>query len=69
MREIFAKRLKALRNAKGISQAKLADDIGVDDAFIGQLELEKSFVSVDTLVILAKYFNVSTDYLLGLVDD
>ena len=64
----LAERVKELRKGEGISQAKLADAIGVDEAFIGLIETGKRKVSVDTLFLLAKHFDVSADYLLGLKD-
>jgi transcriptional regulator with XRE-family HTH domain len=58
-------RLREAREEKGISQAKLAEEIGVDKSFIGHIEIGKSSISVETLILLADYFNVTTDYLLG----
>ena len=65
MKEVFRQRLVELRKAKNIAQAQLASDLGFTAAFIGDLETGKSFVSVETLVLLADYFNVSLDYLVG----
>ena len=64
----LAERVKELRKDVGISQAKLAEIISVDKAFIGHIENGKSRVSVETLILLAKHFDVSADYLLGLKD-
>ena len=65
MKYKLAERLKELRAEKGLSQVALAEAIGVDPGFIGHIETSKVFVSVDTLVLLADVFEVSTDYLLG----
>ena len=61
----LAERLKNLRAKANISQAKLAEEIGVDKAFIALVESEKSFVSIQVLILLADFFNVTTDHLLG----
>ena len=57
-----------MRNGEGISQAKLAEIIGVDKAFIALIETGKSSVSIETLVLLARYFDVTTDFLIGYKD-
>ena len=61
----LASRLKELRKAKKISQARLAEELGFSTSFFGELEMGRTSVSTDTLVLLADYFGVSTDYLLG----
>ena len=65
----LAERLKTLRQRDGIAQAGLAIAIGTDQAFIGHIETGKSLVSIETLVLLANHFKVSTDYLLGLTNN
>jgi len=63
---IFAERLKELRIEKGLSikQLSIATKLGV--ASICRWENDKAEVKGSQLIILAKYFNVTTDYLLGL---
>ncbi len=58
-------RIKELRKAEGISQAKLAEFIGVSAGNVGEWELGRSKPGADALVSLSKYFNVSTDWLLS----
>ena len=57
-------RIKELRKAEGISQAKLAESIGVSAGNVGEWELGRSKPGADALVSLSRYFNVSTDWLL-----
>ena len=64
----FAERLKELRLEKGLSQDKLAKEIGITHTAIGLWELDKRCPNILALIKLAKFFNVSTDYLLGLSD-
>ncbi len=58
-------RLKFLREEKGLFQSDIAKILGVSVAAVGFYENEKRDMSTETVVKLAEYFNVSTDYLLG----
>ena len=64
----FANNLKNLRAMKCISQAKLADVFGFTQQAVGRWEQGQFTPDYDTLVKLSKFFNVSTDYLLGRSD-
>lgn len=58
-------KIKTLREGKNISQKELAQAIGVSDVMISMYEQDKKNPSLPTVVKIAEYFNVSTDYLLG----
>lgn len=58
-------RLKFLREEKGLFQSDIAKFLGVSISAVGFYENEKRDMSPDTIVKLANYFGVSTDYLLG----
>ena len=58
-------RLKSLRETRGISQKELAESIGVSDVMISMYEQGKKNPSLETISKIAKYFNVTVDYLLG----
>lgn len=62
---MFANRLAALRKGSGISQARLADIIGVSQQTIAKWEKQKTEPDIDTIIKLSDLFSVSTDYLLG----
>ena len=64
----FAERLKDLRIEKGLSIQSLSNDVQIGVASICRWENGKADVKGSQLVILAKYFGVTTDYLLGLED-
>lgn len=66
--EVFAKRLKELREERKLSQNQLAKLIGVTHTAIRLWELNERTVNADAIIALAKFFNVSSDYLLGLAD-
>ena len=62
-------RLIALRKKAKISQKELAEEIDVSQASIGYWERGQRTPSIDAVQKIAKYFNVTTDYLLGLTGD
>ena len=57
--------LKDLRQRKDITQAELAEYLGITQQAVARWERNKSEPDLETLKTLANYFNVSTDYLLG----
>lgn len=64
--EIFAERLKGLRNDHGISLKELAGSLDTTAQSLSLYERAERTINIDLLVKISKYFNVSTDYLLGL---
>lgn len=62
---MFSDVLRKLRKEKGLSQSALADILNMSQQAIGKWETNHATPDFDTLVQLADYFNVSTDYLLG----
>ena len=58
-------RLRELRKKKQISQLKLAVDLHMNQNSISRYENEEREADYATLILLADYFNVSIDYLLG----
>ncbi len=69
MNKIFAERLKELREERNLSMQNLAKELGVSSSSICRWEKCQADAKGDELVILAIYFKVSTDYLLGLSND
>ena len=59
-------RIQAQRSASGWSQVELAKRLGVAKQTVSNWENENIQPSIEMLVRLAKLFNVTTDYLLGL---
>ncbi len=66
--ETFAERLTELRREKNLSQNDLAADIGFSQSAIARWERHQRLPDMQTLALLANYFDVSADYLLGLSD-
>ncbi len=61
-------KLKELRRERRISQLKLAMDLGMNQNTISRYETGEREADYKTLCLLADYFNVSLDYLLGRTD-
>lgn len=63
---MFADKLKQLRNSRtGLTQAKLAEQLGVSQQAVGLWERGKNMPSHELVVQIAKLFGVPTDYLVG----
>ncbi len=63
---LFNERLKELRIDKGLSQFELAKDLAVSQRSISSWETGFRQPDFETLGKIAKYFGVTTDYMLGL---
>lgn len=62
----FKENLKLLRAEKNIGQIQLAKELGVSKGIISLWENGLREPSMSSLIQLAKYFNVSIDFLVGL---
>lgn len=67
--EYFGDKLRALRIEKGITQQELATRIGLRSSSISMYEKNQQYPSVEVLIQLCQVFDVSADYLLGILDD
>lgn len=64
---MYGKILKNLRIEKGLTQQQLAAVLGFKSASaIGMVEREERELSVETIIRITDYFNVSSDYLMGI---
>lgn len=61
--------LKKLRKRDGITQTKLSEYMGITQATLSGWENEKFEIDTESLKKLARYFNVSVDYMLGLEEE
>ena len=66
--EEFSKRLKELRLEKGLTLEQLAKELNVSDVAVGRWERKQRVPNLEIVIAIAKFFNVTTDYLLGLTD-
>lgn len=65
MKILIAERIRELMKEEGLNQVRLADKIGVKQNTISAWLLEKKEPCITSLWLLADYFNVSIDYLIG----
>lgn len=63
--EKFIERLKALRAEKKLTQAQLAKETGLSQSAIAYWERGQRIPNAIAIITLARYFHVTTDYLLG----
>lgn len=61
-------RIKILREKRGLIQEILAAELGITQQMLSKYERDITIIKVDVLKRLAEYFNVTTDYLLGISD-
>ncbi|MDY4676990.1 MAG: helix-turn-helix transcriptional regulator [Candidatus Borkfalkiaceae bacterium] len=64
----FGKRLRELRTERKLSQQELAKIIGTNNSSICDWERGRSEPGLEALVKLCQFFDVSSDYLIGMVD-
>lgn len=64
----LSKNLTDLRNARGVTQETAAEAIGVSPKTLSKWENTASEPELSMLCALAKYYGVTTDYLLGLAE-
>ena len=68
-KDIFCMRVKKLRKSRNEQQKDLAEAIGTTQAAISDIENGRRATSFDKLAAICIHYNVSADYLLGLIDD
>lgn len=61
-------RIKQLREKGGLIQEILAAELGITQQMLSKYERDVTLIKVDILKKIATYFNVTTDYLLGVSD-
>ncbi|MGG1480482.1 helix-turn-helix transcriptional regulator [Bacillus smithii] len=65
---MFSKRLKALRLQMSLTQKDMANLLEISRQAYGRYEKGESEPSVEAIIKLSEFFNVTTDYLLGRTD-
>lgn len=61
----FAERIKPLRKEKGVTQKQMAALLDCTEQHYQKIEYGMINVHASTVIFLADYFGVTTDYLLG----
>lgn len=65
----FGTKLRLLREEEGDTQARLAEKLKVAQSTVAQWEAGTRKPSADAVVAIARCFDTSADFLLGLVDE
>ncbi len=66
---MYLKRLKDLREDNDLLQKQVAVALGITRQQYGLYEKGERQIPIDKLCLLAKFYNTSADYLLGLTDE
>ncbi len=64
----YQNRLKDTREDHDLKQAQIAELLGTTRQQISKWENGIQMMGIDKYIILAKYYNISIDYLVGLID-
>lgn len=62
-------RIKDLREDSDKTQQEIADYLGTSSQHYGKYELGRAEIPFDRAIMLAKYYNVSLDYIAGLTNN
>ncbi len=62
-------RIRDLREDRDLSQSDIAKIIKTTQQQYSKIEMGKADISGQKLILLAKFYNVSTDYILGISKD
>lgn len=64
----YYERLKDMREDNDLTQADIANLLGTTRQQVSKWETGAQMMGVDKYIKLAKHYNISVDYLLGLID-
>ncbi len=64
----YQQRIKDLRIDKDLKQSDIAKLLGTTQQYYGQYEIGKRPLTIEHLIKLCKFYNVSADYVLGFTD-
>ena len=67
--DTFAKRLKALRDERNLSQGELSQALGISRGSLSFYENNSRTADIEILYKVSEYFGVTLDYLLGKSDN
>ncbi len=62
---MYGKEIKLARLAHGVTQSQVSKDTGLPQNTISWIELDKGIPNIQQCVILADYYNMSLDELIG----
>ncbi len=65
----YRARLRALREDRDITQSEIGKVLNKSQQGYNHIETGRAELKIEDLVTLCKYYNVSSDYIVGLCDD
>ena len=65
MSKIFSDNFRSMRKQRGLTQEQIAETLGVSCQAVSKWETNSSYPDISLLPIIADYFGVSVDYLIG----
>ena len=67
---IFKKRLREIRQSKGLSRPQVSKETGIPIGTIeGWESRDKQIPLLDKIAVIAEFYNVSLDYIIGRTDN
>ena len=64
----YYQRLRDVREDYDLKQEDIAKILGINQTQYSRYELGKNMMGIDKYITLAKFYNISIDYLAGIVD-
>ena len=64
----YTERIRTLREDNDKTQSEIAALLNIGQRTYCDYELGKTRIPVDSLIVLAKYYNVNMDYICGISD-
>ena len=68
-KEIFGQRLKEIRKQNHETQSDLGEVLSLNKSRISEIENGSNSTTLEKAAKICEHYNVSSDYLLGLVDE
>ena len=65
----YTERMQWVRDCKNITQKEIADHLQIKQQQYARYERGVNIMPITYLAEICRYFNVSADYILGLIDD
>lgn len=65
----YYKRLRDIREDNDLTQKQIAKILDIDQSYYSKYEKGKHPLPIEHLITLAKYYNTTTDYILGIIDE
>lgn len=65
----YYKRIKEIREDRDIKQKEIAEILQTDQSYYSKYERGLHPMTAEQIIILCRYYNLSADYLLGIIDE